>query len=92
MNPLLLRNLLANKHTSGAALVYILAFTASEIAMVWWPNHAAQIKHTFDYIQKACVGYGLLMAGDAAAGQKQIADVDTKIEKLRSDTTMTRKE
>jgi hypothetical protein len=61
----MLRTLLANKHTSGAAAVYILAKIGCQIAGVWMPEHKAQFDATANYIEAGAVAYGLFAAGDA---------------------------
>lgn len=60
-----IKTLLANKHTSGAALVYVGSIVAMEIGAVWFPNHAEQFKSTGKIIESAALTYGLLAAGDA---------------------------
>jgi hypothetical protein len=64
------RTLLANKHTSGAAAVYILAKIGCQIAGVWMPAHKAQFDATANYIEGAAVAYGLFAAGDAGTTGK----------------------
>lgn len=63
----LLRTLAANKHTSGAAVVWIVAAAFEMIGPIWFPAHAEQFKQTGEAIKTLAVGYGLLAAGDAGA-------------------------
>jgi len=62
-----LTKLLANKHTSGAALAYVVIEAAQQIGCTWFPEHSEQIYETARQISKGVVGYGLIMAGDAKA-------------------------
>lgn len=66
MNKLLetLGNVIANKHTSTAALV----FFALGVAGILWPNQ----KDKLDEISKLAIMYGLLSAGDAGKGQQPV--------------------
>lgn len=57
--------LLANKHTTGAALAYVVIEGLQQVACIWWPEHADKIFETARQISKGVVGYGLIMAGDA---------------------------
>ena len=57
--------LLANKHTSGAALAYLAIELGQQIACTWFPQHADHIYETSRQLSKGVVGYGLIMAGDA---------------------------
>lgn len=61
----MLNRVLSNKHTSFAATVVVFGEALSQLAKVWWPSHQAQVDETVRIIQKAAVGYGLYMAGDA---------------------------
>lgn len=60
----LLQTLWANKHTSTAAVVYVVAKLAVEIGAIWLPAHKAQFEGTANVIESAAVAYGLLAAGD----------------------------
>lgn len=64
MNPLIAR-LLANKHTSIAAIVVVSLIILAQALKIWMPQYANQIDQTISMIQKTAVGYGLLMAGDS---------------------------
>lgn len=59
------QTLLNNKHTSIAAVVYIVSQVVSELGAVWFPAHKEQFSATSKIIESAAVGYGLIMAGDA---------------------------
>lgn len=61
---------IANKHTSGAAVCYALAKWGCPILGVWWPSHKAQLDATSGYLEGAAVAYGLVMAGDANSTPK----------------------
>lgn len=60
------KNLIANKHTSGAAVAYIASALVSQLGAVWFPGHKEQFEATGKIIESAAVGYGLLAAGDAS--------------------------
>jgi hypothetical protein len=49
--------LLANKHTTGAAVVYALC----ELLTIWAPDYKAQLDQTKNW----ALVYGLLLAGDS---------------------------
>ena len=57
-----------NKHTSIAALVYLLGKFGAMIAGVWLPAHKEQFDATAGIIEAAAVAYGLFAAGDGAKG------------------------
>ncbi len=73
----MLKNLLANKHTSGAAIAYIASALVSQLGAVWFPGHKEQFEATGKIIESAAVGYGLLAAGDAST-QKQKNETEPK--------------
>ena len=52
-----LQLLLANKHTTGAAVVYALC----ELATIWFPAYKPQL----DLTKQWALVYGLLLAGDS---------------------------
>lgn len=60
---------MANKHTSGAAIVVFTLEAVVQIGAMWFPEwfaaHQAQIKGTINELQKMAVGYGLLMGADS---------------------------
>ncbi len=60
-----IQKLLANKHTTGAALAYLIIELGEQILSLWFPEHADKIYETTRIISKGVVGYGLIMAGDA---------------------------
>lgn len=62
----MIKLLLQNKHTSGAAAVYILAKLATQAAAIWLPHHKDQFDSTANLLESAAIGYGLLAAGDGA--------------------------
>ncbi|HZV33856.1 MAG TPA: hypothetical protein VFB72_04700 [Verrucomicrobiae bacterium] len=64
MNPLLTR-LMANKHTTGAGVVFIACEALSKIGAIWFPAHSAQFAETLSEVQKLAVTYGLVMGADA---------------------------
>lgn len=76
----ILARALANKHTTGAGIIYVLASGMPKFAMtivgIWSPAHAEQVHDTIqavtDWIKPAAVLYGLTMAGDATSSQNQI--------------------
>lgn len=75
-----LQSLLANKHTSGAALVYALASGLGHVAGVWFPEHKAQLEETIQTIKELCITYGLVSAGDASKFSKDVKEVDAKVQ------------
>lgn len=56
---------LANKHTTGAAGVFVVVSGIAKIGAVWFPTHADQFNQTADIIKDAALAYGLVMAGDS---------------------------
>jgi hypothetical protein len=64
MNPIISR-LMANKHTSGAAVVYGICMLIANIATRWFPEHAGQIAGSMTDIKEFAVLYGFIMAGDS---------------------------
>lgn len=60
-----LQAILANKHTSGAAVAYLVAIGVAQLGAVWFPAYAAQFKETTAVIEKLALFYGMIMAGDA---------------------------
>lgn len=69
MNALILfaSKALNNKHTSGAALVYVAAKYGCPILAAWWPTKRAAIEVTAGYLEGLAVFYGFISAGDAGA-------------------------
>src|SRR5882724_1373057 len=67
---ILLQRFMANKHTTGAALVYGVVTLLGQISAIWFPEHLTQINGTLDKIKEFAVIYGFAMAGDS--GRKDI--------------------
>jgi hypothetical protein len=65
-----IQSLLANKHTSGAAIVYLAAKYGALIGAVWLPSYSSQLKQTAELVEGAAVAWGLLAAGDASQSVK----------------------
>jgi len=61
----MIKSLLNNKHTSGAAIAYIGASVIAELGAVWFPDYKAQFTATMAVLEKVALTYGLVMAGDA---------------------------
>lgn len=61
----MLQRLLANKHTSGAALVYIVANGVAKLGAIWFPAYKEQFDATTTLFENLAVAYGLIMAGDS---------------------------
>ena len=59
-----LQNLLANKHTSGASIIFAVAWIVSEFGSIWFPEYGDQIEQTASKLRAGAIAYGLLMAGD----------------------------
>lgn len=80
--PPIITRLMANKHTSWAAIVVFTMEALMRIGQAWFPDwftaHATPIKETIGEIQKLAIGYGLLMGADAAKkpGDKDKGDDD----------------
>ena len=60
-----LQTLLANKHTSAAALIVLVATVIGHIGPVWFPHYGEQLKSTADEVARAAMIYGLALAGDS---------------------------
>jgi hypothetical protein len=75
----LIQRLIANKHTSAAATLYIVGKFGVKFVSIWFPGHDAQCEQTADLIEAAAVSYGLFMAGDSKpvpeGGQQQSNEV-----------------
>jgi hypothetical protein len=84
----LLTTVLANKHTSGAALVFGVVKAGSRIAATWSPEHKAQIDTTADVVEGLAVLYLGAAAGDAArsATKEEVQTVTDAV--VSGDTTM----
>lgn len=66
----MIKLLLDNKHTSLAAVIYVVAKMGAQLGAIWWPAHKAQFDATANVFESAAVAYGLLAAGDAATAPK----------------------
>lgn len=64
MQPLLHR-LMQNKHTSIAGVIYVLCEILAKIGAIWLPEHQVQFTQSLEVVQKAALGYGLIMARDS---------------------------
>lgn len=60
-----LQVLLANKHTTGAAIVYICSKILVMLGAIWLPGFKAQFDATSDLIESSAIAWGFLFAGDA---------------------------
>lgn len=69
----LLKPILANKHTSGAAAVALICFMAS-VGCTWFPSKCEQIKATSAAAEKLAIVYGLAMASDGKDKSKTETD------------------
>ena len=72
-----INKLWANKHTSGAALLFGVCELMGGITRIWFPYYENQMKQTTQLIQHVAVIYGLVMAGDAASTLKQNNETNT---------------
>ncbi len=70
MNPI--QNILLNKHTSIAGVVYLAVKTGTQLATVWWPDHKDKLETTASIVEGAAVAYGLLAAGDASTSKSDL--------------------
>lgn len=61
------RRAVANKHTSGAAVVFAIGELINRLTAVWLPAYTVQMDSTVKAIQHFAIIYGLIMAGDAGA-------------------------
>lgn len=68
--------LVQNKHTSGAALVYVAAKYLCPILAAWFPSKKPALESTANYLEGLAVFYGFVMAGDA--GQNVAGQVPVK--------------
>lgn len=59
--------ILQNKHTSGAAVLFVLANFLSGIGAIWVPEYSAQFKQTEELLESIAVGWGFLLSGDATS-------------------------
>jgi hypothetical protein len=50
----------ANRHVSGAALIFVSAKFGALIGAIWFPAYADKCKQTADAIEGAAVAYGLI--------------------------------
>lgn len=75
----IIQTLLTNKHTSGAAGVYALVAVLGHIANIWFPAHTPQVDSTIQVVKEACIGWGMLMAGDASAGKKDNEQLKSEV-------------
>lgn len=79
----LLSTLLANKHTSIAAIIYVVCKFGAQIGAIWMPSHAEQFKQSTDVLEAAAVAYGLLAAGDGSRSVSNHAETLTEIETIK---------
>ena len=75
----MIKTLLANKHTSTAAAVYAIISVLGHIANIWFPSHTTQVDSTIQVIKEACIGWGMLMAGDASSSKKETEQLESKV-------------
>lgn len=61
----ILSRFMANKHTSGAGLVYGVCLLCGKVSAILWPAHAAQILDILNEFKQSAVIYGFAMAGDS---------------------------
>lgn len=60
-----LQTILANKHTTGAAFIYIASIFVAKLGSIWMPEYKAQFEQTSGVLESIAVLWGLVMAGDA---------------------------
>lgn len=75
----MIKTLLANKHTSTAAAVYAVVSVLGHIANIWFPTHTVQVDSTIQVVKEACIGWGMLMAGDASSSKKDTAQLKDEV-------------
>ena len=78
-----LQSLLANKHTSAAAMTYAIAVLLPGIAKIWFPEYGDKIDATAGHLREAAIGYGLLTAGDAT----QLGLVKKDVQEIKTGNT-----
>lgn len=71
----MIARLLANPHTTWAAVAYIFAKLGSKLGGIWMPEHKAQFDETANAIEAAAVGWGFFMAGDSKATEPALPPV-----------------
>ncbi len=86
-----LKSLLANKHTSGAALLYALSTMASHsggrIAIIWFPSHASQIEDTVKAIAKWLEDLSFVWGMLAATDSSQLGQVKQDVQDIKTGNT-----
>lgn len=78
-----LQSLLANKHTSGAAVVYALASIVGHIAGTWFPAYSHQIAVTVEYVKEGC----FIWMGAAATDSSQLGQVKKDVQDIKTGNT-----
>lgn len=79
----LISTLLANKHTSIAAIIYVVCKFGAQIGAIWMPAHGDQFKQTADVIEAAAVAYGLLAAGDGSRSVSNHAETLSELATIK---------
>lgn len=74
MNPFLAKALqsrfVQSKHTSGAALAFIIVWVVTAICSTWFPNHQQQFEATARALKDGAILYAMIMSGDAKPADK----------------------
>lgn len=60
-----LQTLLENKHTTGAAIAYLIATGIEEVGPVWAPSYHAALVATAKWLKGAAFVWGMIAAKDA---------------------------
>ena len=66
------QRLLANKHTTGAGIAYLIASGLETLGPLWIPSKTHEFQLTAKWIHGIAVMYGLGMAGDAKQPDKSL--------------------
>ncbi len=64
-----LMRIASHRHTSGAALLYVIGMLMESIGPIWFPENKIQIEATAKQIREIATTYGFLFAGDGLAKQ-----------------------
>lgn len=78
-----LQTLLANKHTSGAAVAYLVSSALEVLGPLWFPDFKHQFEVTAKWIEKAAFVYGLSAATDSG----QLGQVKKDVQEIKTGNT-----
>jgi len=76
--------MLANKHTSAAAIIYALAKWGCPFLSVWFPELKPKLDSSAQVLEGAAVFYGFAAAGDSATSAQAHAESQADIKGLQT--------